>query len=266
MASHSTPLCSAKPASSLAMTARFRCGLMCGIGHPLLAPLDALLLAQQAPGLAALEAGGLRIDDVHRRDAQRKAPLQRQQRSAPAAPSRRNAWRFMRLRACESSCSRRRGEHRPRIGHHAAPDQEGLGRLLDQHAQAVARRGAQPRRPVGESVARRCRTSGPPPACPACSTASLHGHFGAAQAAGAAVQHHVVGGAGAVQPAAGQGHAVRVGPRGVAPRQRGGLVGASVRYMQPTPAAPRSTGRARPPRRRRRRSAAGADPGAGVPR
>ena len=43
------------------------------------------------------------------------------------------------------------GQHLRRRRAHAAPDQEGLGRLLHQHAQAVARHGAMRARPVQEA-------------------------------------------------------------------------------------------------------------------
>ena len=88
-ASHSTPLCSAKPASSEAITARFRLA-RCARRRPTAGSTAAgAFSVNEPPGLRALEGGRLRIDDRHQRDARQKVQLQRQcrqqhQRREPA--------------------------------------------------------------------------------------------------------------------------------------------------------------------------------------
>ncbi len=111
---------------------------------------------QQAPGLAALEARRLRIDDGHQRDARREvraaapAPTQRRraQAAAPGCAGRPSC------RGCCAQRSRSARQHRRRVGAHAAPEPERLGRLLDEHAQPVARRGAMRRGPRRRKAAR----------------------------------------------------------------------------------------------------------------
>jgi hypothetical protein len=124
------------------------------------------------------------------------------------------------------------GQHPGRRRAHAPPPGEGLGRLLDQHAQAVAADGAMPGRPGQEGAGGRavhqvqCQGAGP-------QHRGRHGDVATAQAAGGGVEHHVEAAAGRVQAAGLQIDAVAPGQVGV-PRHQGlGLVQAAVGQHQP---------------------------------
>ena len=79
-ASHSTPLCSVKPLSSAAMTARFRFAEIARVVDPALLPPVIAGLEREAPGFRALEGRRLRIDDRHQGDPRQKVELQRDER------------------------------------------------------------------------------------------------------------------------------------------------------------------------------------------
>jgi hypothetical protein len=137
MASHSTPAWSAKPASSLAITARLR-WRRCGRSRPRSGSRPLLPVDRQAPGSLRWKVVDCRVDQAisamrsskHELQRQRAAGQQRQQRSSARPRARPDS--------CAPPGGAQRLQHRRRVGAHAAPDEEGLGRLLDQHAQAVA--------------------------------------------------------------------------------------------------------------------------------
>ena len=258
IASHSTPLCSAKPASSQAITARLRCRRMRVVGHPLLAPQrSGCLLDQQPPGLGALEGGGLRVDHGHQRDAQRRkyscsasAHSTQQRQPGAAAPA-----RPAHHRRRGGQPLAQRGQHRRGVGH--------ARRATAQKASAACStsmpRPSRPRAPWrcgpgDEGAAPRRRTSCPAPARRAAAPAPRTGTAAPAQAAGAGVDDDV-------EAAAAVGQRRWPTARRRAPRQRRvplhqrlRLVQRAVGHAPARPAAPASSGPERAGRR-----AAGAD-------
>ena len=154
-ASHSTPLCSAKPASSEAMTARFRCAEIALVVDPLLAPGDARACSSAAARPRSAGRSSTADRRSPSRDAQRgrtscsaaaAAAADEQGRAAAPIPSAADS-------GAPSPSAGAAGEHRRGLGLRRARS-ERLGRLFDQHAEAVAAAGAMGCGPVEEACGR----------------------------------------------------------------------------------------------------------------